>query len=139
MADGQTPNSSGTQAGSQPNIDRYLSVMGGNSSSQPQDPLFFMKEIFADKELTEEQKLLLFGMSQTRFTNRRKMAFISLYTLLGFFGFLLAGVVIDAFNAENKGVMEVIAENETMFIWIGGFLTSITALYYGSSTIRPSS
>ena len=69
MADGQTPTSSGTQAGSQPNIDRYLSVMGGNSSSQPQDPLFFMKEIFADKELTEEQKLLLFGMSQTRFTN----------------------------------------------------------------------
>mgnify|MGYP006242325837 FL=1 len=139
MADGQTPTSSGTQAGSQPNIDRYLSVMGGNSSSQPQDPLFFMKEIFADKELTEEQKLLLFGMSQTRFMNRRKMAFISLYTLLGFFGFLLAGVVIDAFNAENKGVMEVIAENETMFIWIGGFLTSIIALYYGSSTIRPSS
>ena len=121
-----------------PGLKDFATLLSGQAApTSAQDPLFFMREVLKDPDLSDEFKYMLFYMSQTRFTNRRKMAYFALYAILAFFAFLAVGAVIDA--TTGTGIMDAVDENSTLFTWIGGFLTGIVAFYYGASTIRPNS
>ena len=126
------------KAGGKPGFKDFATLLSGQAApTSAQDPLFFMREVLKDPDLSDEFKYMLFYMSQTRFTNRRKMAYFSLYAILAFFAFLAVGAVVDA--TAGTAIMDAVDENSSLFTWIGGFLTGIVAFYYGASTIRPNS
>ena len=86
------------------------------------DPVRALAEILKDEKFTAEDKQLLFDMARTRFKNRRIMAYISLFGILGFA--LLSAIPnfdIDQIN------------------WVYATLAGIVATYYGMSAFRPSS
>jgi len=108
------------------------------------DPLRILKEIAADKDIDTVTKNWLFEYAVTRFNNRRKMAYMSLLTILVFLGFLVLGALHDGMascvvDKSCIGVLESISKIEKLLVWIGGFLAAIVATYYGVSSFRPSS
>ena len=108
------------------------------------DPLTKMIEIAKDKELTDTDKSALISYAQKKFTNRRRMAYISLYAIIISLGLLFVAAFIDGFstcpaNQTCKGILETIKDSQTLIAWIEGFLTSIVAAYYGVSAWRPAS
>jgi len=125
------------------------------SSQEPpessRDPLRVLKEIAADPSIDSETKAWLFNFSVTRFYNCRRMAYLSLIALLVFLAFLVFGAVYDGMSinectmGENEkllckaGIMESVKKIEGLLVWIGGFLTTIVAAYYGVTSFRPSS
>lgn len=64
-------------------------------SPAAKDPVQVMREVLADKNYSQEEKELLFFMSRERFQNRRKMAYIALYVLVGAAIFLAVGWAAD--------------------------------------------
>ena len=92
------------------------------ASGSDNDPVKALAEILKDEKLTAEDKQLLFDMARTRFKNRRRMAYISLF---GIFGLALLSavpsVVIDQIN------------------WLYAMLAGIVAAYYGVSVLGPKS
>ncbi|MCP3887251.1 MAG: hypothetical protein GY702_00025 [Desulfobulbaceae bacterium] len=108
------------------------------------DPLMTMIEIAKDKELSDSDKSALISYSQQRFTNRRRMAYVALYSLIASLGFLLIAAFIDGFRTcptgqTCEGILKSIENSQTLIIWIEGFLTAIVAAYYGVSAWRPAS
>ena len=92
------------------------------ASGANDDPVRALAEILKDEKFTAEDKQLLFDMARTRFKNRRIMAYISLFGILGFA--LLSAIPnfdIDQIN------------------WVYATLAGIVATYYGMSAFRPSS
>ncbi len=108
------------------------------------DPLSKMVEIAKDKELTDTDKTALISYAQKKFTNRRRMAYISLFTIVASLGLLFVAAFIDGLSTcpadkTCKGILETIKDSQTLIAWIEGFLTSIVAAYYGVSAWRPAS
>ncbi|MCL2916052.1 hypothetical protein L2725_20125 [Shewanella corallii] len=101
------------------------------------DPLRIMIEIVKDPDISPADKTALIQYSQERFKNRRKMAYMSLYTIIGSLIFMLIAAVVDDF--ANTSILTEIHENATIIGWIEGFLTAIVAAYYGVSAWRPAS
>ena len=110
-----------------------------NSSNSPaaRDPLQIMVEIAKDSGLSDTDKTSLIQYSQTRFTNRRRMAYISLYAIIGTLAFLLIAAVMDGFGASS--ILTEVSNNQGLLGTIIGFLTAIVAAYYGVSSLRPAS
>ncbi len=101
------------------------------------DPLRLMIEIAKDRDISDEDKTALILYSSSRFKNRRRMAYISLFALVASFIFLFVAAIID--GTQSTSILEKITENDWLIAWIGGFLTSIVAAYFGVSSWRAAS
>jgi hypothetical protein len=101
------------------------------------DPLIIMIEIAENQNLSDQDKTALILYSKERFKNRRLMAYVALYSLVAALGFLFLAAFIDGLS--NSTILESIKGNQTLFSWLGGFLTTIVAAYYGVSAWRPAS
>ncbi|MCK5099765.1 MAG: hypothetical protein KAR45_16765 [Desulfobacteraceae bacterium] len=119
----------------------FPSMNYNTPSEAAKDPLKILTEIAKDKDIEAETKEWLLNYSVTRFNNRRKMAYLSLITIIAFVGFLALAAVYDGLISANasEGILANVKKVESLFIWIGGFLASIVATYYGVSSFRPSS
>ena len=123
------------------------SVVPTNVKTEPEsgkDPLSKMVEIAKDKDLTPEDKKALISYAQKKFANRRRMAYVALFTIVGSLVLLFIAAFIDGLSVypegENcTGILGAIKDNQTLIAWIEGFLTSIVAAYYGVSAWRPAS
>ncbi len=123
------------------------SLFPNNSKSSPesaQDPIRVMIEIAENKNLSDEDKRALIIHSQNRFKNRRKMAYISLITIVMTVALLLIAAFIDGLvlcdgSSQCEGILAAIEKNQTLLAWLEGFLTSIVAAYYGVAAWKPSS
>jgi len=123
------------------------SVVPTNVKTEPEsgkDPLSKMVEIAKDKDLTPEDKKALISYAQKKFANRRRMAYVALFTIVGSLVLLFIAAFIDGLSAYPEGetctgILGAIKDNQTLIAWIEGFLTSIVAAYYGVSAWRPAS
>lgn len=108
------------------------------------DPLRIMVEIAENKNLSDGDKSTLILYAQSRFTNRRKMAYISLIALIISLALIFIAAFVDGIRCPvaqvcDGGILTAIEGSQNLITWIGGFLTSIVAAYYGVSAWRPSS
>ena len=62
------------------------------------DPLRVMIEIAENDKLSDQDKSALIKYAQTRFTNRRRMAYIALYALVVSLALLFIAAGIDSFR-----------------------------------------
>lgn len=132
-----------------------LSLLSGQSKAA-RDPVEVMQDVFKNQTYTDREKNLLFFMSRQRFENRRKMAYYSLSMLIGGAILIAAAMIYDGIHplvcadaklsaadcTQNNLVFrytEIIKANTEALSWIGGFFTSVIALYYGASSLRPTS
>ena len=108
------------------------------------DPIRIMIEIAENEKLSDNDKNALISHAQTRFTNRRRIAYIALYALVASLALLFIAAFIDGFSTcptgqTCEGILGSIENSQTLFTWIEGFLTAIVAAYYGVSAWRPAS
>ncbi len=103
------------------------------------DPVRLMIEIAKDNDISDEDKTALILYSNSRFKNRRLMAYISLLTLVASFVFIFVAAIIDGTGEQNTHILDKITGQQMIINWIGGFLTSIVAAYFGASSWRPRS
>jgi len=96
------------------------------------DPLSKMVEILKDPDLSDTDKQALLNYAKRKFDNRRRMAYIALFAIIASLALLFLAAFVE-------GALTVINQNQTLIIWIEGFLASIVAAYYGVSAWRPSS
>ncbi len=68
------------------------------ASEAGKDPLRVMIEIAENDKLSDQDKSALIKFAQTRFTNRRRMAYIALYALVVSLALLFIAVDIDSFR-----------------------------------------
>ncbi|WDD97419.1 hypothetical protein [Thalassomonas actiniarum] len=109
-----------------------------------QNPLTSLREIAKDKDIDPEIRQWLFDYAVTRFTNRRKMAYLALLTIIGIVIFLGFGAIYDGTSEcvmakTCNGILASVKEVDSVLVWVVGFLASIVAAYYGVSSFRPSS
>ena len=135
--------------GGEPPTEPPKSVMpqatnGTRDSSK--DPMDFILKVLKDKKIPDADKTVLIEFSQNRFRNRRKMAFMCLWTLIISVGLIFLGAYYDGIRGiqcpDGKTcmtIMESIKNNESLLTWLMGFLTAIVGAYYGVSALRPSS
>jgi hypothetical protein len=119
-------------------------VKGETTPEAGRDPLRIMLEIAKDKELSDADKSALILYAQTRFTNRRRMAYIALCALIASLVLLFIAAFIDGLTTcpigkTCEGILESIKNSQTLITWIEGFLAAIVAAYYGVSAWRPAS
>ena len=112
---------------------------GDPAPDSAKDPLRLMIEIAKDSDISDEDKTALILYSNSRFKNRRRMAYISLLTLVASFVFIFVAAIIDGTGGQTTNILEKIKEHQMIINWIGGFLTSIVAMYFGVSSWRPAS
>ncbi len=108
------------------------------------DPIRIMVEIAENERLSDTDKNTLIQYAQSRFDNRRRMAYIALYSIIFSLLLIFLAIFIDGFNdcqseSCGKSILVSIKNGENIIIWIEGFLASIVAAYYGASAWRPSS
>ena len=108
------------------------------------DPVRIMIEIAENKNLTDKDKSELIRYAQTRFKNRRRMAYIALTAIVISLALIFLAAFIDGFSAcpigqTCEGILASIKSNQNLIAWIEGFLTTIIAAYYGVSAWRPAS
>ena len=109
----------------------------GSVPEASRDPIRLMMEIAANGDLTPTDRALIIQFARDRFKNRRRMAYICLYTIIASAIFLFVGAFVEGFC--DKKVLTVISTHKDLFIWINFFLTSIVGAYYGVTAWRPSS
>lgn len=115
-----------------------------SANEAAKDPLRLMVEIAENKNLSDDDKSALILYAQSRFKNRRKMAYLSLLALITSIALLFIAAFIDGIRCPvnqvcEGGILTAIEGSENLIAWIGGFLTSIVGAYYGVSAWRPSS
>lgn len=108
------------------------------------DPIRIMIEITENEKLSDADKSALIQYAQTRFTNRRRMAYVALYALVASLALLFIAAFIDGFSTcptgqTCDGILKSIKNSQTLIAWIEGFLTAIVAAYFGVSAWRPAS
>ena len=114
------------------------------ASEAGRDPLRVLIEIAENTNLSDQDKTALLLYAQTRFTNRRRMAYIALYALVASLALLFVAAFIDGFSScptgqVCAGILESIEDSQTLIVWIESFLTAIVAAYFGVSAWRPAS
>ena len=92
-----------------------------DDSESSRSPVQVLADILGREDLTREDKDLIFKFASTRFKHRRRMAYISLFSLIGFSAY------------------KVLIDPEADLAWINGTLAGIIAVYYGASALRPGS
>jgi hypothetical protein len=75
--------------------------------------------------------------AQSRFQNRRRMAYLALGALLASLAILLAGAVID--GIWETTIVQRLNDAANLLGITNALLTSIIGAYYGFSSLRPSS
>ncbi|WDE10173.1 hypothetical protein [Thalassomonas haliotis] len=134
-----------TSAQSSPNKGFSLPALGNNiPPDSSQNPLTSLRKIAKDKDIDPEVRQWLFDYAVTRFTNRRKMAYLALLTIIGIVIFLGFAAVYDGMSEcvvakTCNGILASVKAVDSVLIWVVGFLASIVAAYYGVSSFRPSS
>ena len=108
------------------------------------DPLRIMVEIAENQNLSVEDRAYLIQYSRDRFKNRQFMAYLCLSVIILSLVFLYVGAFVDGLSpcvqsGECAGVLSTVKNNQTLIIWINGFLAAIVGAYYGVSALRPSS
>lgn len=107
------------------------------------DPIKIMIEIAENKNLTDKDKTELIRYSQSRFKNRRKMAYIALSAITASLALIFLAAFIDGIRCPAgqtcDGILASIKDSQTLIAWIQGFLTAIVGAYYGVSAWRPTS
>ena len=123
------------------------SIFPGKADAAPEagkDPIRVMIEITENKNLSDADKSALIKCAQARFRNRRRMAYVSLYTIIASLVLLFAAAFFDGFGAcpagqTCDGILKSIENSQTLITWIEGFLATIVAAYFGVSAWRPAS
>ena len=115
----------------------YLIPSGGNPPTSAQDPIEKYRMIIKDEDLDADQKAWLIDRADRRFQNRRRMAYISLFALLGSLVVILGGAVVDGI-ADTK-IVAGLQGAANLLGSTNALLAAIVAAYYGSSALRPSS
>jgi len=148
MADNDDNEGKGkAEAGKTPT--RMLRLIQGEEARR-QDSFEFLRDLFADDRLDPEAKAVIFETWRTRFRNRRTMAYISIYAILGSFivfgallvldGILMAtGTSVPDASGGVVSLTDPIKENRTLLIWFEGFFVSIVGFYFGASSLAPNS
>lgn len=126
------------------NQSSVVPVKNNVAPESSKDPIKIMVEIAENEKLSDTDKRALIQYAQSRFTNRRRMAYIALYSLVFSLLMVFAAIFIDGFRTcpvgqTCVGLLKSLESNKTLIIWIEGFLASIVAAYYGVSAWRPSS
>lgn len=108
------------------------------------DPISIMIEIAENKNLSDHDKSELIFYAQTRFKNRRRMAYLSLSAIIASLALIFIAAFIDGLStcpAEQtcEKILDSIQDNQNLIAWIEGFLTAIVAAYYGVTAWRPAS
>ena len=106
-------------------------------ASSARNPLDRMIEIATHPDLSDLDKATLIMYARSNFKNRRKMAYICLWSIIISFALLFAAAFND--GILHSKILAAISDNQTIFVSIEGFLTSIVGAYYGVSAWRPSS
>ena len=106
-------------------------------SDAARDPIKTMVEIAKDPDLSAEDKTKLIATARQRFYNRRRMAYISLWTIVATLIYIGAVTLVDGIAGTT--ISTTLANNETLISFTLAFLTALVAAYYGMSTWRPSS
>ena len=114
----------------------YLSA-GRSLPTSAEDPIDKYIEIISKKDISVQDRQWILDQAESRFKNRRAMAYISLTTIIMSFFFILIGAVIDGVLDTN--IVGKLNETANLIGGINALLTGIVAAYYGASTIRPSS
>ena len=119
-------------------------MKSGTSAESSRDPMRIMIEIAESDKLSDADKTALINYAQTRFTNRRRIAYIALWGIILSLILLFIAAFIDGFGTcppeqQCNSILEAIGESQTLFAWIEGFLAAIVAAYYGVSAWRPAS
>ena len=97
-----------------------------------------MIAIAENEKLSSEDKAAIISYSTNRFRNRRKMAYLALYTIVFTVVFIFIAALIDGISGKTR-ILEMIRTNQTLITWLEGFLVSVVAAYFGVSALRPSS
>ena len=108
---------------------------GQESSSS--DPIVRMVAIAKDPDLSDEDKVRLIEYAAQRFQNRRRMAYVALWAIVGSLVFVGVAGLIDGF--WGRDILEKIKNAQTLLGWIEASLAGIIAAYYGVSAWKPSS
>jgi hypothetical protein len=108
------------------------------------DPIKVMIEIAENKNLSDQDKSELIFHAQTRFKNRRRMAYLSLSAIIISLALIFLAAFIDGLNTCSADqpcvkILDSINNNQGLIAWIEGFLTAIVAAYYGVTAWRPAS
>jgi ABC-type multidrug transport system fused ATPase/permease subunit len=121
----------------------------GSGSEASRDPVEQMHRVLSDaNEHLEDWKPFLIAMSNTRFANRRRMAYISLGGIIATTVFVGLAIVVDGTRLPPEayvdgvpqyGMVALLAESSSTIAWMLGFFASIVAFYFGASALRPSS
>ena len=106
-------------------------------SDAARDPIKTMVEIAKDPALSPEDKTKLIELAKQRFSNRRRMAYISLWTVVATLAYV--GIVSAVDGIAGTTVSTALADNQTLVSFALAFLTALVVAYYGMSTWRPSS
>lgn len=119
----------------------FLTSFFNGQSQSSRDPVEVMRDAFKDNEIDETERDMLYVMANNRFANRRRMAYIALWAIVAASVFLGISIIVDASQSVDSGgtVSAVIKEYENLLTWFGSFFTAIIALYFGASSLRPSS
>lgn len=116
------------------------SVVPGLEKTAPEssrDPLRIMIEIAESDKLTDADKTNLIEYSKQRFKNRRRMAYLALTALLISLALFIIAAFIDGLSGSK--ILGCFNANQSLFIWMEGFLTVIVGTYFGVSAWRPAS
>jgi len=108
------------------------------------DPIKVMIEIAENKNLSDQDKSELIFYAQTRFKNRRRMAYLSLSAIIVSLALIFLAAFIDGLSMCSASqtcekILDSIKNNQNLIAWIEGFLTAIVAAYYGVTAWRPAS
>ena len=107
-------------------------------SDATRDPIRTMIEIAKDPQISDDDKKQLIAYANNRFQNRRRMAYISLWTIVVSLAFVGAASAIDGISGSTS-ISDRLAGNDTIISFALAFLTGVVAAYYGMSAWRPSS
>lgn len=121
-----------------------LPSLNGVPADSSKDPLNRLEAIAKDSSIEPEVKQWLLNHAVTRFQNRRRMAYLALYTIIAIVVFLGVAAVHDGVSEcvsqqTCQGILASIEQVQSLMAWVVGFLASIIAAYYGVSSFRPSS
>ena len=107
------------------------------SPGSTNDPIGRLQAIM-ESSLAAEEKAALIEFATNRFRNRRQMAKVSFFVIVGMVGALLLFALIDGMTTTST-ILDDVLKIESLLKWLLGFLTSIIGFYFGASTLRPSS
>ena len=113
-------------------------LSGANAAQGSADDPIARLQAIMESTLADEEKAALIEFATNRFRNRRHMAKVSFYVIVGMVGVLLLFALFDGTTAPPT-ILDNVLKLESLLKWILGFLTSIIAFYFGASTVRPSS